>query len=138
MKRFLSRVALLVREYDEAIAYFTRSLGFVLLEDTDVGGGKRWVVVSPPGARESGLLLARAVNDEQRSAVGRQGGGRVFLFLETDDFDRDFAAFTSRGVNFLEGPRDEEYGRVAVFADLYGNRWDLIGRGDAAGGDGAP
>lgn len=137
MKRFLSRVALLVREYDEAIAYFTRSLGFVLLEDTDVGGGKRWVVVSPPGATEAGLLLARAVNDEQRGAVGRQGGGRVFLFLETDDFEGDFAALTSRGVNFLEHPRDEEYGRVAVFADLYGNKWDLIGRARASGGDGA-
>src|SRR5687768_10449331 len=118
MKRFLSRVALLVREYDEAIDYFTRSLGFVLLEDTDVGGGKRWVVVSPPGATEAGLLLARAVNDEQRSAIGRQGGGRAFLFLETDDFDRDFAALTSRGVRFLERPRDEDYGRVAVFAYL--------------------
>jgi catechol 2,3-dioxygenase-like lactoylglutathione lyase family enzyme len=128
MQQFLSRVALLVREYDEAIAYFTRSLGFVLLEDTTLAGDKRWVVVSPPGAKEAGLLLARAVNDEQRDAIGRQGGGRVFLFLETDDFDRDFAAFNSRGVNFLESPRDEEYGRVAVFADLYGNKWDLIGR----------
>ena len=136
MKRFLSRVAVLVREYDEAIAYFTRSLGFVLLEDTDVGGGKRWVVVAPPGAKEAGLLLARAVNDEQRNAIGRQGGGRVFLFLETDDFDRDFAALTSRGVNFLERARDEEYGRVAVFADLYGNKWDLIGRGSARRWDG--
>lgn len=135
MKQFLGRVALLVREYDEAIAYFTRSLGFVLLEDTDLGGGKRWVVVAPPGAKEAGLLLARAVNDEQRNAIGRQGGGRVFLFLETDDFDRDFAAFTARGVNFLERPRDEEYGRVAVFADLYGNKWDLIGRGSASDGD---
>ena len=129
MHRFLSRVALLVREYDEAIAYFTRSLDFALVEDTALGGGKRWVVVAPPGAREAGLLLARAVTDEQRSAFGRQGGGRVFLFLETEDFDRDFGAFTSRGVKFLEGPRDERYGRVAVFADLYGNKWDLIGRG---------
>ena len=132
--QFLSRVALLVREYDEAIAYFTGSLGFALLEDTEVGGGKRWLVVAPPGAREAGLLLARAVNDEQRNTVGRQAGGRVFLFLETDDFDRDFTACTSRGVNFLEGPREEEYGRVAVFADLYGNKWDLIGR--SAGGSG--
>ena len=131
MPQFLSRVALLVREYDEAIHYFTTVLGFTLLEDTPLTATKRWVVVAPPGAREAGLLLARAANEEQRAAVGRQGGGRVFLFLETDDFDRDHAALESRGVVFVEQPRTEAYGRVAVFEDLYGNRWDLIGRASA-------
>ena len=131
MHQLLTRVALLVREYDEAIAYFTGTLGFRLVEDTPMGGGKRWVVVAPRGAKEAGLLLARAANEEQRAAVGRQSGGRVFLFLETDDFERDFASYTARGVSFQERPRDEAYGRVVVFADLYGNRWDLIGRSGA-------
>jgi catechol 2,3-dioxygenase-like lactoylglutathione lyase family enzyme len=128
MRQSLTRVALLVHDYDDAIAYFTRVLGFTLVEDTRLAADKRWVVVAPAGAGEAGLLLARAANDEQRAAVGRQGGGRVFLFLETDDFDRDHAAYSARGVRFLERPRDEPYGRVAVFADLYGNKWDLIGR----------
>lgn len=128
MRQFLSRVAILVREYDEAIRYYTGVLGFTLLEDTRMSAEKRWVVVGPPGARETGLRLARAATDDQRAAIGRQTGGRVFLFLRTDDFERDYAEYCRRGVAFVEAPRDEPYGRVAVFEDLYGNRWDLIGR----------
>ena len=126
--QFLSRVALLVDDYDDAVRYFTAVLGFQLIEDTRVSETKRWVVVAPPGAREAGLLLARAATEEQRAFVGRQGGGRVFLFLETDDFERDYSELRRRGVAFVEMPRDEPYGRVVVFEDLYGNRWDLIGR----------
>ena len=122
----LARVALLVREYDEAIAWFTGALGFTLVEDTPMSATKRWVVVAPPGAREAALLLARAANEEQRAAVGNQGGGRVFLFLHTNDFARDYDAWRSRGVRFMEQPREEAYGRVVVFEDLYGNKWDLI------------
>ena len=126
MTLHLARVALLVRDYDEAIDWFTDRLGFGLIEDTRISETKRWVVVAPPGAREAGLLLASATTDEQRAAVGRQGGGRVFLFLHTDDFDRDHEAWRARGVRFVEEPREETYGRVVVFEDLYGNRWDLI------------
>ena len=126
MSAHLARVALLVREYDEAIAWFTERLGFVLLEDAPLSATKRWVVVSPPGGREAALLLARAATPEQSAAVGRQGGGRVFLFLHTDDFARDHSAMRARGVRFVEEPRAEPYGTVAVFEDLYGNRWDLI------------
>jgi catechol 2,3-dioxygenase-like lactoylglutathione lyase family enzyme len=122
----LARVALLVRDYDEAIRWFTDRLGFELVEDTRLSETKRWVVVAPPGAREAGLLLARAATGEQRAAVGRQGGGRVFLFLHTDDFARDHQAWRARGVRFVEEPREETYGSVVVFEDLYGNRWDLI------------
>ena len=122
----LALTALLVRDYDEAIDFYVGKAGFDLVEDNDMGGGKRWVVVRPPGS-EAGLLLARAVG-EQAEAVGRQAGGRVFLFLETDDFGHDHARMTAAGVNFLEGPRHEPYGSVAVFEDLYGNRWDLIQR----------
>lgn len=125
----LARVAILVRDYDEAIAYYTMVLGFTLLEDSPRGPAKRWVVVAPPGSREAGLLLARAATDAQGAAVGNQSGGRVFLFLHTDDFARDYAAYRARGVRFVEEPRDEEYGRVVVFEDLYGNKWDLIERG---------
>ena len=128
MPQHLARVALLVREYDEAIAYFTGVLGFTLLEDEPRGASKRWVVVAPPGSREAAVLLARAATDEQRAAIGRQAGGRVFLFLHTDDFSRDYTGYRQRGVRFTEEPRDEEYGRVVVFEDLYGNRWDLIER----------
>lgn len=124
----LSRVALLVDDYDRAIAYFTAVLGFSLVEDTRLSDTKRWVVVAPPGSRESTLLLARAATEEQRAAIGRQGGGRVFLFLETDDFARDYAAYRERGVTFVQTPREEAYGKVVVFQDLYGNKWDLIGR----------
>ena len=120
----------LVREYDEAIAWFTGTLGFTLFEDTDLGGGKRWVLVGPDeGTR---LLLAKAATAEQAAHIGRQGGGRVFLFLHTDDFARDHAAFVGRGVRFLEPPRREPYGTVAVFEDLYGNRWDLIEPGKSS------
>lgn len=125
MRRRLSLTALLVREYDEAIAFFVDKLGFELREDTPLADGKRWVIVAPRGA-ESGLLLARAVDDRQNRAIGDQSGGRVFLFLETDDFARDHLAFTHQGVRFLEPPRHEPYGIVAVFEDLYGNRWDLV------------
>ena len=124
MGRSIGHVSLLVREYDEAVAFFTRTLGFDLLEDTDLGGGKRWVLVSPGGG--TALLLARAVTPEQLARVGDQAGGRVFLFLHTDDFDRDFKLLTERGVRFVEEPRYEPYGTVAVFLDLYGNRWDLL------------
>jgi len=116
----------LVRDYDEAIAWFVDKLGFVLAGDTDLGGGKRWVLLGP---KEGGvrLLLGKAVTAEQEAVIGHQGGGRVFLFLETDDFARDYAAFMAAGVMFLEAPRHETYGSVAVFEDLYGNRWDLLG-----------
>ena len=121
----LGLVALLVRDYDEAIDFFVGKLGFELFEDRP-RGDKRWVVVGPDvGSR---LLLARAVDDGQRAAVGNQSGGRVFLFLETDDFVGDHAAMQAKGVRFLESPRHEDYGSVAVFEDLYGNRWDLIER----------
>jgi len=120
-------VALLVRDYDEAIAFFVAKLGFELIEDSPVPEqSKRWVVVSPPGARESRVLLARASDDGQRSRIGSQTGGRVFLFLETDDFDRDYARYSANGIEFVRPPRVEPYGKVAVFRDLYGNLWDLI------------
>jgi predicted enzyme related to lactoylglutathione lyase len=129
----LSLTALLVRDYDEAIAFYVGKVGFTLAEDTDMGGGKRWVVVRPPGS-DAGLLLARGVG-EQADLVGRQGAGRVWLFLETDDFGRDQGRMVAAGVRFLEEPRHEPYGTVAVFEDLYGNRWDLIqpARAAAAG-----
>lgn len=126
MAQHLGALALLVREYDEAIAWFTQKLGFHLLEDTPLTPEKRWVRVAPPGAAETSLLLARAVGPEQEAAVGHQAGGRVFLFLHTDDFWRDFEAFRARGVRFREAPRQEVYGTVAVFEDLYGNAWDLL------------
>lgn len=121
----IAHVAIVVREYDEAIAWFTSVLGFELVEDRALSAEKRWVVVAASGGGTS-LVLARAANERQRSRVGDQTGGRVFLFLHTDDFARDHAAFSARGVRFVEPPRDEPYGRVAVFEDLYGNRWDLI------------
>lgn len=124
MSSRLALTALLVAEYDPAIEFFTRAMGFDLVEDTPQGDGKRWVVVAPPAG--PGLLLARAADESQRAAIGRQGGGRVFLFLETDDFDADHARMAAAGVRFLETPRREPYGTVAVFEDLCGNRWDLI------------
>jgi catechol 2,3-dioxygenase-like lactoylglutathione lyase family enzyme len=127
MPQHLAQIALLVHGYDEAIAFFTERLNFELLEDTPLGPAKRWVRIAPRGARETALLLARAATPEQQAAMGRQGGGRVFLFLHTDDCQRDYETFRARGVKFLESPREEAYGTVAVFVDLYGNKWDLIG-----------
>jgi catechol 2,3-dioxygenase-like lactoylglutathione lyase family enzyme len=124
MPQRLALTALLVRDYDAAIGFYVGKAGFDLIEDTDLGGGKRWVIVRPPGS-EAGLLLAKAAG-EQAEMVGRQGGGRVFLFLHTDDFGRDQGRMAAAGVRFLEEPRQEAYGTVAVFEDLYGNRWDLI------------
>lgn len=121
----IATVALIVRDYDEAIAFYRDALGFQVESDTPLGGGKRWLTVRPPGDGAR-LLLAEARGAEEAAAVGRQGAGRVWLFLETDDFARDHAAFLARGVRFLEDPRREPYGTVAVFADLYGNLWDLI------------
>ena len=125
--RRIATVALVVGDYDEAIRWYSEKLGFALAEDVDLGGGKRWVTVEPGngGAR---LLLAKADGERQASRIGDQTGGRVFLFLETDDFARDHAAYLERGVRFIEAPRNETYGTVAVFEDLYGNRWDLIER----------
>lgn len=126
MPQTLAYFALLVRDYDEAIDHYTKTLGFELIEDTDRGHGKRWVRVRPPGSPGPDLLLAKAANDQQRSRIGNQTGGRVFLFLHTDDFHRDHADYTARGVRFTGPPRNEPYGTVAVFEDLYGNLWDLI------------
>ena len=126
MKQAIGAVSLLVQDYDEAISFYVDKLGFSLIEDTDMGGGKRWVTVAPPGSSETRLLLAKAVTPEQKSRVGNQTGGRVFLFLHTDDFWRDHEAMKSKGVRFLEEPRVETYGTVAVFEDLYGNKWDLL------------
>jgi catechol 2,3-dioxygenase-like lactoylglutathione lyase family enzyme len=126
MTQRIGLVTVVVRGYDEAIAYYTGTLGFVLIEDTPWGPDKRWVVVAPGASTGTGLLLAKAVGDDQNRAVGYQAGGRVFLFLHTDDFQRDHAAYRQRGVRFVEEPRHEPYGTVAVFEDLYGNRWDLI------------
>ena len=120
----LGLVTYVAREYDEAIGFFVGKLGFTLVEDTDMGGGKRWVVVS--AGEGASLLIARADGEQQEATVGNQTGGRVGFFLQTDDFDRDFAEWTARGVKFHEQPRREVYGTVAVFEDLYGNTWDLI------------
>lgn len=127
----IAQFALLVADYDEAIDFFTRALRFRLVEDSDQGGGKRWVVVAPPGGQGSALLLARAANERQRAQVGEQFGGRVGLFLETDDFAGQHAHMLAHGVRFAEAPRHEVYGTVAVFQDLCGNRWDLIQRAPA-------
>lgn len=130
MVQTLGHVALIVRDYDEALAFFTRSLGFTVIEDTvakdRLGNDKRWVIVSPPGSRGTSLLLARASTPEEASHVGNQTGGRVFLFLHTDDFWRDYREMLAQGVKFREAPRQEAYGIVAVFEDLYGNKWDLL------------
>ncbi len=127
MKQFLGLISIVVREYDEAIAYYVGKLGFELVEDTFVPAQqKRWVVVAPPGASETRLLLARASNPEQVARIGDQTGGRVFLFLYTDDFTRDYEKYRARGVKFVRERKCEPYGTVAVFEDLYGNLWDLI------------
>lgn len=123
--RRIALFTLVVDDYDAAIAFYVDALGFELREDTPRGEGKRWVVVAPPGA-ETGILLARADGDAQRARIGDQTGGRVGFFLQTDDFRRDHTAMTAAGVRFLETPRVEAYGTVAVFADPYGNKWDLL------------
>ncbi|MCX4723021.1 VOC family protein [Streptomyces sp. NBC_01306] len=123
----IALITLVVHDYDEAIGFYTGALGFALSEDTDRGDGSRWVVVTPPGGQPgTGLLLARAKGDAQRASVGAQTGGRVGFFLHTGDFAGDHARMRAAGVRFLEEPRHEPYGSVAVFEDLYGNRWDLL------------
>ena len=127
MKQSIGQLSLVVREYDEAINFYVEALGFTLVEDTYVPEqDKRWVVVAPPGSIESRILLARASNEEQSSRIGNQTGGRVFLFLFTDDFWRDFESYRAKGVVFVRKPKEEPYGTVAVFQDLYGNLWDLL------------
>ena len=126
MKQHIAHIALLVKEYDEAIRFYTEKLGFVLIEDTALEDGKRWVLVAPPGRGESCLLLAKASNEAQAACVGNQAGGRVFLFLYTDDFWRDYHKMIDRNIEFVRPPREEAYGTVAVFVDLYGNKWDLL------------
>ncbi len=129
MNQSLGLVALVVRDYDEAVAFYVGTLGFTLVEDTSVPEqSKRWVVVAPPGTGDCRLLLARAANTEQAARIGNQTGGRVFLFLYTDDFWRDFHAYKAKGVVFVREPKEEPYGTVAVFKDLYGTLWDLVQR----------
>src|SRR5262245_48293721 len=132
MTQTLGLVAIVVRDYDEAIAWYTEKLGFELVEDTPQGDIKRWVRVRPPGSHGTDLLLARAATVEQTSRIGNQTGGRVFLFLYTDDFHRDYDRYRARGVNFVRPPSEEAYGIVAVFEDLYGNTWDLLQTKEAA------
>jgi len=127
INRSIGLVTLVVREYDPAIQFFVKTLGFLLIEDTELGDGKRWVVVAA-GPSGASLLLARSKNPEETQAIGHQTGGRVGFFLQTDDFMKDFADYSARGVRFLEPPRQEAYGMVAVFEDCCGNRWDLIER----------
>ena len=127
MRQSIGKMALVVRDYDEAIAFYVGTLGFTLVEDTYIEAqNKRWVVVAPPGSTGSRLLLARAVGEEQSSRIGNQTGGRVFLFLETDDFWRDYESYRKKGIVFVRGPAEESYGTVAVFKDLYGNLVDLV------------
>jgi catechol 2,3-dioxygenase-like lactoylglutathione lyase family enzyme len=127
MNQSLFMLAIVVRDYDEAIAFYVGTLGFELVEDTPIPEqNKRWVVVAPPGSMGTRLLLARAVGQEQVSRIGNQTGGRVFLFLHTDDFWRDYRAYHEKGVPFVRDPKEESYGTVAVFRDLYGNLWDLV------------
>jgi catechol 2,3-dioxygenase-like lactoylglutathione lyase family enzyme len=126
MKQTIAHIALVVADYDEAIEFYTEKLGFELIEDTPQSETKRWVLVAPKNSDGCQLLLAKAVGDEQKSRIGNQTGGRVFLFLRTDDFRRDYEDYLSKGVKFVREPKVEDYGTVAVFADLYGNLWDLI------------
>ncbi len=126
MKQSIAHIALLVDDYDEAIEFYTQKLHFSLLTDSDLGDSKRWVLISPQGSDGCSLLLAKASGEEQKSRVGNQTGGRVFLFLYTDDFDRDFQNLLDQNITIVRGPVKEVYGTVAVFADLYGNHWDLI------------
>jgi catechol 2,3-dioxygenase-like lactoylglutathione lyase family enzyme len=126
MKQSIAHIALVVDDYDEAIKFYTEKLDFTLVEDTPQSETKRWVLVAPRGSEECCLLLAKGVGDEQRSRIGNQTGGRVFLFLKTDDFRRDYENLRQKGVTFVREPKTEDYGTVAVFADLYGNLWDLV------------
>lgn len=126
MKQNIAQISILVNDYDEAIAFYTQKLHFSLVEDSDLGKGKRWVLIAPPGSAGCNLLLAKADNEEQKSRVGNQTGGRVFLFLNTDNFERDFRNLIENKVTITREPVKESYGTVAVFADLYGNLWDLI------------
>ena len=130
MPQTIAHVTLVVRDYDEAIVFFTQSLGFDLIEDTPSkdrqGRDKRWVLIAPPGSQGTQILLAKASNAEEASRVGNQTGGRVFMFLHTDDFWRDYKAMREKGLKFVREPKEEKYGTVAVFEDLYGNRWDLL------------
>ncbi|OAP41259.1 extradiol dioxygenase [Sinorhizobium glycinis] len=126
MRQTIARVAILVPDYEEALAFYCGRLGFDLIEDTDLGGGKRWIVVRPRGATETALLIAKAEGERQDAVIGNQAGGRVGFFLFTDDFDRDHAEMLAAGVEFLDTPRHEAYGTVAVFTDPFGNRWDLL------------
>jgi catechol 2,3-dioxygenase-like lactoylglutathione lyase family enzyme len=126
MKQSIAHISLVVEDYDEAIRFYTEKLGFTLMEDTVLSETKRWVLIAPPGSSGTSLLLAKASTDEQRSRVGNQTGGRVFLFLYTDDFWRDYQNMVSKNITFVREPSNERYGTVAVFQDLYGNLWDLI------------
>ena len=126
MKQFIAQITLVVRDYDEAIAFYTGPLGFKLIEDTPLSEEKRWVRIAPPGATETSLLLAKASGEAQEKSIGNQTGGRVAFFLFTDDFERDYQRMKAQQVHFTGAPRKEAYGTVAVFADLYGNLWDLI------------
>ncbi|MER0438750.1 VOC family protein [Emticicia sp. W12TSBA100-4] len=126
MKQYIAQFALVVKDYDEAIDFYTQKLNFELIEDTKQSEEKRWVIVKPKGATETAILLAKAANQEQESRVGNQTGGRVFLFLYTDDFWRDYNQMQEKGIKFIREPKEEIYGTVAVFEDLYGNLWDLL------------
>lgn len=126
MKQHIAHIALVVNDYDEAIQFYTQKLNFVLKEDTVLSETKRWVIVSPPGSGNCSLLLAKAATEEQKTRTGNQTGGRVFLFLHTDDLRRDYKNMKAQGISFVREPAEEEYGTVAVFKDLYGNLWDMI------------
>ncbi|UOY08234.1 VOC family protein [Muricauda sp. SCSIO 64092] len=135
MRQKIAHIALVVNDYDEAIQFYTKKLNFKLVEDTKLSEEKRWVVIAPPGARESSLVLAKADTEKQSLSIGNQTGGRVFLFLFTDDFQRDYTAMLEKGVKFVRKPKKEPYGTVAVFEDLYGNLWDLLEPSDSTHGN---
>lgn len=126
MQQKIAHIALVVEDYDEAIGFYTKKLNFNLIEDTQLDDNKRWVIISPPGAVECSILLAKAANEKQIKSIGNQSGGRVFLFLFTDDFWRDYDAMSEKDIKFVRKPKEEIYGTVAVFEDLYGNLWDLL------------
>lgn len=126
MKQYIAQFALVVKDYDQAIEFYTKKLNFELIEDTKLSEEKRWVLIKPKGAYETAILLAKAANYEQESRVGNQTGGRVFMFLYTDDFWRDYNQMQEKGIKFIRAPKEEVYGIVAVFEDLYGNLWDLL------------